>query len=166
MFVFPGFSSKALFKPRLPLRGALRRVWASEFGCRGLFRGIFVSCGSFPHAPLPPKPPHTPGPSSEGAVHPSEHPQATSCTLVWQTSSSKAGSSELGTSQRPAGCSPPLPEGPACPFHVPSPFFEPERGHGFVLRPQAANSGLEKHPLRLPLLPQGNVWQSPTPATG
>lgn len=60
MFVLPGFSSKALFKPRLPVRGALRRVWASEFGCRGLFQVLFVSCGSFPRALAPPDPPCTP----------------------------------------------------------------------------------------------------------
>ena len=53
MFVLPGFSSKALFKPRLPVRGALRHVWAGEFGCRGLLRVLFVSPG-------PPDPPRTP----------------------------------------------------------------------------------------------------------
>lgn len=48
----------------------------------------------------------------------------------------------------------------------PVPFFNLNMAVDLYSGPKLQTRAMEKHPLRLPPLPQGNVWQSPTPATG
>lgn len=98
MFVLPSFSSKALFKQRLPSERCFAACLGSWVWLPRTFPSAFCLCGSFPCTPLPPdslQSQSLSGPFSEEVVPSSKHSQAALCTLFWQTGSSKAGSGEL-----------------------------------------------------------------------